>query len=482
MVDLLELTAIELGEAYRLRRVSPVEVTRAVLQAAEATQSTLNAFAVLNAEGALASAEQAERRWFRGAALSALDGVPISIKDNVYVEGMPTRFGSLAIPAERATGPDSPCAARLREAGVILFGKTTMPDYGHKMVTDSPLTGVTRNPWSVEHSPGGSSGGAAAAVAAGIGPIAIGTDGAGSIRIPAAWTGVFGLKSSLGRVPHHPRGAFGSYSHVGPMTRTVADAARVMKTITQPDARDWYSLPYSSIDYELLLAEDLRGTHVAFSSCLGLAVATDAEISRAVEQAATVFEALGARVELADPPAVDQCTLVADLHFTTAAAQLVSFLGARASLLDASLLALAEAGARVPASAVLDALAKRAELGTRVNQFFEHFDLVLAPVIPFGAPVLMQIDPNLVLPPLLTQWCNVTGLPAASICCGFSRDGLPIGLQIIGRRWDDVRVLCASYAYELARGQLSRLEGYRRAPLGCRSPHDNAPHSGVSGP
>jgi aspartyl-tRNA(Asn)/glutamyl-tRNA(Gln) amidotransferase subunit A len=453
VTELLRLTAVELFEVYRSHRASPVEVTHALLDLAESTQSTLNTLVVIDREGAVHSARESERRWQRDEPLSALDGVPISLKDNIHVEGMPTRFGSEAIVPAQTAGPDSPAAARLREAGAILFGKTAMPDHAHKMVTNSPLTGVTRNPWSLKHSPGGSSGGATAAVCAGLGPIAIGTDGAGSIRIPAAWTGTYGFKPSLGRVPHHPRGAYASLSHVGPICRNVTDAAHALTILSRPDSRDWYSLPYANINYEGLLTSDLRGVRVAFSPRLGLdSVAIDAQIAQAVERAAKVFESLGAAVERVDPPAMQECIDTTAVLFLCFSARLGRELGKRAELLDPSLLALIELGNRVTPQSIADASIRRGEIGSLLNGFFERFDLVLAPVTEFGPPAIDEIASRLDLKPMLTQWCNLTGLPAASIWCGNSSDGFPIGLQIIGKRWADAEVLRASYAYEQARG------------------------------
>lgn len=449
--DLLEFDACRLAEAYRVRRVSPVEVLQAVLNAAESTRATVNAFAVLDHEVSLAAARQSEQRWRSGAPLSVLDGIPISIKDNIYVQGMPTRFGSVAIPAAMTSGPDSPVVARLREAGAVIFGKTGMPDFAHKMVTDSPLTGITRNPLNLAVSPGGSSGGASAAVSAGLGPIAIGTDGAGSIRIPASWTGTYGLKPSLGRVPHHPRGAFGSYSHVGPITRNVADAARVMATLTRPDSRDWFALPYLPVDYERALNSGVRGARIAFSPRLGIrSLQVDSQIALAVERAAKAFQSLGAIVESRDPPCIDDCSEVANAHFAMCSARLVRQLGDKSTLLDPSLRRIAATGESLDRDAIVESMIRRSDLGTTLNAFFDDFDFLLAPVVPFSAPVLADIDPNVVLEPVMTQWCNVVGLPAASVPCGVTREGLPIGLQIVGRRWADAAVLAASHAFEQA--------------------------------
>lgn len=459
--EVLQLDAVGLEKAFRARQLSPLEVARAVLKAVEASQSTLNAFVAVEHEGALSAARESEKRWQHGAPLSPLDGVPVSVKDNIYVQGLPTRFGSRAIPESQVIGADSPSVARLREHGAIVFGKTTTPEYAHKMVTNSLLTGVTRNPWNLAHSPGGSSGGAAAAVSAGIGPIGICTDGAGSIRIPAAWTGTYGLKTSFGRVPHHPRGAFPSFSHVGPICRTVTDAARVLPVLCKPDARDWYSLPHTPEEYESTLGRSLRGVRVAFSPGLGMeSVRIDAQIVRAIEGAARVFESLGATVEAVDPPGMQECVDVCAIYFLSYSARLAGELGERAALLDPSFAALAEMGRQLPPSSMVDAEVRRGVVGSQINQFFERYDLVLAPATHLMPPALTQVDSIPDLRPMLTQWCNVTGQPAASICCGFSDDGLPIGLQIVGRRWAEGDVLRASYAYEQARGDLS---GARRS-------------------
>jgi aspartyl-tRNA(Asn)/glutamyl-tRNA(Gln) amidotransferase subunit A len=451
---LCDLDAAQLAAGFGAGSFSPVEVARAVLDAAEGTQATLNAFAWLDPDGALTAATGSEARWRAGAALGPYDGVPISVKDNLHVEGMPTRFGSLALPPERTRGPDSPAVARMREAGAVLFGKTSMPEFAHKMTTDSPLTGVTRNPHNQAHTPGGSSGGAGAAVAAGIGPLAIASDGAGSIRIPAAWTGLFGLKPSLGRVPHHPRGPLVSFSHVGPMTRTVADAARAMAILSLPDSRDWYSLPPEAFDPEAVLVETLAGVRIAFSPRLGLSdLSVDPEIEAAVAAAAAVFETLGAQVELADPPLVQDCARITDAHLVTFSAYTLRGLPEGAQV-DPSFRALADRAAELPPHAYLDATIDRGAVGSQINQFFERYDLVLSPVVPFGPPAVDGLDPMQVFDPLMTQWCNVTGLPAASVPCGVMQGGLPIGLQIVGRRFDDAGVLRASHAYEQARARV----------------------------
>lgn len=457
--DVLRLSAGDLVEAYTARRTSPVEVTRALLHAVQAAQESLNCFVEIDEPGALRAARVSEHRWLAGSPLSRLDGVPISFKDNLDMSGLRTRFGSLTTAHSPIAERDCPVAARLREAGAILFGKTTTPEFAHKMVTSSPLTGVTRNPWNLEHSPGGSSGGAAAAVCAGLGPIAIGTDGAGSIRIPAAWTGTFGFKPSLGRVPHHPRGAFAWFSHVGPICRNVADAVRVMTCISRPDARDWYSLPFENVSYEAALTRQLQDVRIALSPTLGLdGMRVDPDIRSAVEGAARVFTSLGATVELVDPPLMQDCIETVATLFLSLSTRLVEQTGTAG--VDPSLLALAELGAKLTSSQIVDASVRRGELGSRLNEFFERFDLVLAAVTPFDAPALAEVAARTDLRPMFTQWCNLLGFPAASVCCGMSSADLPIGLQVIGKRWGDVDVLRACYAYERARGPACRPGAY----------------------
>lgn len=461
--SLLRLSAGDLVEAYKARRTSPVELTRALLRAAQAAQESLNCFVEIDEPGALRAAQLSEQRWLGGSPLSPLDGVPVSFKDNLDMSGLRTRFGSLTTGQSQIAERDSPAAARLREAGAILFAKTTTPEFAHKMVTSSPLTGVTRNPWNVQHSPGGSSGGAAAAVCAGLAPIAIGTDGAGSIRIPATWTGTFGLKPSLGRVPHHPRGAFAWFSHVGPICRNVSDAARVMTYMTRPDARDWYSLPFENVSYEAALTRGLRDVRIALSPALGLSgVRVEPDIGSAVAGAAHVFTTLGATVELVDPPLMQECIDTVATLFLGLSARLVGQIGAEG--VDPSLIALGELGSKLTPQSIVEASVRRGELGSRLNEFFERFDLVLAPVTQFDAPALDEIAARTDLRPIFTQWCNLLGFPAASVCCGISSADLPIGLQVIGKRWADADVLRACYAYEQARGPVCRPGAYPWAP------------------
>src|SRR5213595_2733588 len=268
--DLCSLSATELLDAYRRHELSPVEVTRAVLERIEKLNPVLNAFNLVS-DRALDEAKASETRWLRGEPKGLLDGVPVSVKDILLTKGWPTLRGSKTVDAKGPWNDDAPCVARLREHGAVLLGKTTTPEFGWKGVTDSPLTGITRNPWNPAKTPGGSSGGAVAAVAAGMGPLAIGTDGGGSIRIPCSFTGLFGIKPSFGRVPAWPLSPFGTVAHVGPITRSVADAALMLNVLAQPDARDWHALPYERRDWRSGLDQDITDLRIAYSPDLGYA-------------------------------------------------------------------------------------------------------------------------------------------------------------------------------------------------------------------
>src|SRR5580698_3996955 len=285
--DVTRLSATELLGLYRRRELSPVEATRAVLARIDMQNAVTNAYCLVRDEEALASAKESEQRWQAAEPAGLLDGVPVSVKDLLLTSGWPTLRGSLTIDEAGPWTVDAPAVARLREHRAVLLGKTTTPEFGWKGVTDSPLTGVTRNPWDVSRTPGGSSGGAAAAVACGMGPLAVGTDGAGSIRIPASFCGIVGLKPTHGRVPVYPPSAFGTLSHVGPMTRTVADAALLLDVLGAPDARDPLALDRQAPVSGDLAAARVRGLRVAYSPALGY-VQVDPEVAAAAAGAAAV--------------------------------------------------------------------------------------------------------------------------------------------------------------------------------------------------
>ena len=318
ITDLTQASATELLALYRSGQASPTEAANAILDRIQRLNPVLNAFCHLAPEDTLAAAAASTSRWQRGTPCGPLDGVPAAVKDLILTKGWPTLRGSRTVDPNQAWDIDAPATARLREAGAVLLGKTTTPEFGCKGETNSPLTGITRNPWNTGKTPGGSSGGTAAAVAAGLGPIAIGTDGAGSVRIPAAFCGNFGLKPSFGRVPAYPLSPFGTVAHLGPHSMSVTDAALMMNVMKQPDARDWTALPPDATDYTIGLNDGIRGLRVAWSPTLGYATNVHPEIAAACEKAVRTLEALGARVEAVDPGFADPLDITTGLWFTAA--------------------------------------------------------------------------------------------------------------------------------------------------------------------
>jgi aspartyl-tRNA(Asn)/glutamyl-tRNA(Gln) amidotransferase subunit A len=451
--DLCALSATELLEGYRKHELSPVEVTRAVLERIERLNPVLNAYCLVS-DRALDDAKASQARWLAGQPQGLLDGVPVSIKDIILTKDWPTRRGSKTVDAKGPWNDDAPATARLREHGAILLGKTTTPEFGWKGVTDSPLSGITRNPWNAKKTPGGSSGGAAAALAAGMGALAVGTDGGGSIRIPCSFTGLFGLKPSFGRVPAWPLSPFGTVAHVGPMTRSVADAALMLNVLSLPDARDWYSLPYERRDWRTALDEGVTDLRIAFSPDLGYAK-VDPEVASLVRQALGVFRDLGAKVEEKNPGFADPDAIFRTLWFSGAAMLINGIPAEKRRLIDPGLLEVAAEGAKIPAAEILDAHMKRGALGTHMNLFHRDYDLLVTPTLACAA-----FDVGLEFPPGKSRWIdwtpftfpfNLTQQPASSIPCGVTREGLPVGLQLVGPRYADALVLRAARAYESAR-------------------------------
>src|SRR6266850_2796741 len=453
MADLCSLSATELLDGFRKHELSPVEVTRAVLERIEKLNPVLNAFNLVS-ERALDDARTSEARWLAGQPKGLLDGVPVSIKDIILTKGWPTLRGSKTVDPRGPWNDDAPATARLREHGAVLLGKTTTPEFGWKGVTDSPLTGITRNPWNPAKTPGGSSGGAAAALAAGMAPLAVGTDGGGSIRIPCSFTGLFGIKPSFGRVPAWPLSPFGTVAHVGPMTRTVSDAALMLNVLALPDARDWHALPYDARDYRTALEHGVRDLRVAWSPDLGYAK-VDEEVASIVRKAVKVFEELGARVE-EKHPGFDNPEPVFRTHwFSGAAFLLKDFSAEKKKLLDPGLLEVAQQGAKITAAELLDAQMKRGALGTHMNLFHRDYDLLVTPTLAVAA-----FDAGRECPPGKARWIdwtpfsypfNLTQQPAASIPCGVTKAGLPVGLHLVGPRYADALVLRAARAFETAR-------------------------------
>ena len=452
-IDLCSLSATELLHLYRTRQASPVEATKAVLARIEKLNPVLNAFNLVAADLALAAAKLSEARWMRGEPNGLVDGVPVSIKDLLLARGWPTLRGSKTVDAKGPWNDDAPCVARLREHGAVLLGKTTTPEFGWKGVTDGPLTGITRNPWDPARTPGGSSGGGAAAVAAGMGPLTVGTDGGGSIRIPCSFTGLFGLKPTFGRVPAWPLSPFGTVAHVGPMTRTVTDTALMLNVLSLPDARDWLALPHDPRDYRIGLDEGVRGLRIAYSANLGYAQVDD-DVAAIVKAAALRFAELGARVEERDPGFEDQGPVFATHWFSGAAYLLRNFTSEQKAMMDQGLVEVAAQGAKISMLETIDAAQKRGALGALMNRFHQDYDLLLTPTLPLAAFEAGREVADVVKERRWTDWSpfsypfNLTQQPSASIPCGFTKSGLPVGLHIVGPRYADALVLRAARAFE----------------------------------
>lgn len=453
--DLCYMPAADLVAAYRTGKLSPVEVTQALLKRIAVINPKLNAYNLVDAESALGDAKASEARWKAGKPLGPIDGVPASIKDIILTKGWPTLRGSKTVDPQQDWSQDAPVTARLREAGCVILGKTTSPEFGWKGVTDSPLTGITRNPWNPDLTPGGSSGGASAQVAAGLGQLAVGTDGGGSIRIPAGFTGIAGLKPSFGRVPAAPLSPFGTVAHLGPMTQTVRDAALMLREMARPDARDWFALPYQDVDYTANLAEGVKGVKIAYSPTLGFAK-VDPEILTAVDAAAKQFAALGATVEQVDPGFADPIDIFHIHWFLGAFNATMALPPEKFALLDPGLQKTVEAGAKITTREYLQAQNERGKLGVRMREFHEEYDLLLTPslaVLPFTAG---RLAPEGMGDAYWTEWTpftypfNLTQQPGLSIPCGFSKSGLPISLQLVGPMHGDALVLRAGAAYEAA--------------------------------
>lgn len=447
--------ATELLGRFRSRELSPVESAEAALEQIERYDSRLNAFCLVDRETTLAEARASEERYRRGETAGLLDGVPVAVKDVFLTRGWPTLRGSSLADPQGPWRDDAPSVAALRRHGAVFVGKTTTPELGWKAVTDSPLTGVTRNPWDPRLTPGGSSGGSSVAITCGMATLALGTDGGGSIRIPAAFCGHPGLKPTWGRVPHWPTPPYGALAHAGPMARTVADNALMLQVITEPDPRDWAALPPESVDYVAATSGDLRGLRIAFTPDLGYA-AVHPDVRAAVGQAAEVLSGLGAHVEEASPGFEDPIETFSTLWFAGAAYVVRNHTPEQRRALDPGLAEITAEGGSRPLLDYLAAAARRDELGARMSMFHETFDLLVTPTVS-----IPPFEAGLEVPPSWphrrwTSWAqfsypfNITQQPAASVPCGFTDDGLPIGLQIIGRKYADALVLRAAHAFETA--------------------------------
>lgn len=455
MSDLTELTAVELLTGYRDGTVSPVDATQAALDAIDTDNNEVNAFVFIKADSALREARASEARWRSGQPLGPGDGVPTSIKDIFYTRDWPTLRGTNLINADSVWDQDAPCVARLRETGAVLVGKTTTPEFAWKGVTDSLRFGSTGNPRAQGLTSGGSSGGSATAVGLGMGPWSVGTDGGGSVRIPAAFTGTVAIKPTYGLVPMFPASPFGTLAHAGPMTRTVEDTALLLDVITGFDSRDWSALPTPAGSFLDGLNDGVRGMRIAFSPTLGFGT-NEPEIDRLVRTAAEVLAEAGAIIEEVDPGIQDPVEAFHVLWFAGAAKVLEAYGPKAISQVDPGLRRSIEEQGEISASDFLGATAARMELGVKMGRFHETYDLLLTPTLPIAAFPRDRDAPEGWHSPNWTSWTpytypfNMTQQPAISVPCGFTEVGLPAGLQIIGPRHADHKVLRAAQTYEKA--------------------------------
>lgn len=469
MTDLTRLPASDLRERIATRKVSPVELTEAVLARAEKLQPVLNCFITLVPEQARAAARAAEDAVIQGRPLGLLHGIPFAAKDLVNTAGVRTTFGSLLyennVPTE-----DAVCAARVKAAGGILFGKTTTPEFGHKSLTDAPLFGRTRNAWSAKHTSGGSSGGAAVAVAAGIGPIGIATDGGGSTRIPAAINGMVGLKQSNGVIPHSQvADAFGNYTYVTPMTRTVMDTALMLQAMAGPHPSDPWSIGVEPKDYlAAARAEgDLKGKRILYSATLGNTLVAK-DVRAAFERSLVRLRELGAElIELTDA-LPDMGTAWKVINHTTWKARFDEMIRRDGNRMTPSLVRQVAEAADWSGADYQRAMFQRADLFRMVQDWFETADYLVTPTTSRTA---LPIDQDLFDPIIIdgteagelrrnwfpyTMPFNITGHPALSLCNGYDSEGLPISLQIVGRFRDEASVLRAAALYEASERWLDR--------------------------
>ncbi|WP_375309903.1 amidase [Bradyrhizobium sp. A5] len=470
--DLCFLSAVELREQIHGKKISPVEVTRAVLARAEALQPELNCFITLCGEEAMEEARAAERKVMAGEPLGLLHGVPVTVKDIVNTRGVKTTFGTVPY-KDNVPTEDAVAVAKLRAAGAILIGKTTTPEFGSKCLTDSPLFGRTRNAWSAERSSGGSSGGAAVAVASGIAPLAIATDGGGSTRIPAACNGVVGLKQSNGVIAHSQAlDAFGNQTYVTPMTRDVADTALMMQAMAGEDSCDPWSIGVPVPDFISSAAPrgDLRGQKILFcASPPGRPVSAD--VAASFKASLDRLASLGAELEEFSGEGFDVEPIWRAINHTVWRTRFAKLVAEHGDVLSEAFVKQVALATNVSGVAYQEAMFARTALFRRVQSLLARGNFLAMPTITRTA---LPIDQDLFgtieidgarfdsVRPHWFPWTmpfNMTGHPAISLPCGFGRDGLPIGLQLVGRFRADAELLRASALFEASHDLLSRRPG-----------------------
>ncbi|WHO82751.1 amidase [Rhizobium leguminosarum] len=450
--ELCLLDAATLAKAYRDRSLSPVDVAKATLERAATINADFNAFTFLDDKGALAAAEASAKRWAAGEPLSEVDGVPTTVKDIVWVEGWSVRYGSATTPPQ-PFAEDAPSVALMRKAGLVFIGQTTTPEFGWKAITDSGLCGITRNPWDATKTPGGSSGGAAVAAAVGAGVFHLGTDGGGSIRIPASFTGIVGFKPTFGRVPAYPASSFGTVAHVGPMTRSATDAAAMLKAMSGRDLRDWFQ-GSGVLDTLDGATGDLAGKRIGYWS-KPPAGDVDPEVAAAINAVVEKIRAAGAVVEPVDLPGENLLQLFHHHWFSGAAMRLSLIPECARAGIDPGFLEIAAEGAAYGSTELVAAQGKRAHFGGAMDRLLADYDYLVSPgtAIPaFDAGLEVPAGSNYAR---WTEWAgfsfpiNLSQQPAAVIPAGLTAAGLPIGLQVIGARGHDASVLSASASLEV---------------------------------
>lgn len=448
--------AFEIAEQIRTKRLSPVEYMQAVLSRIEQYEPRVNAFVCLAADQAMDAAKRAEAALTRGQPVGPLHGVPVTIKDLANTKDLPTQHGSKIFAGHQPV-EDTPLVTRLQAAGAIVLGKTTTSEFGWTGVSHSPLTGITHNPWKFGYNAGASSAGAGAAAAAGFGPLHQGSDGAGSIRMPSHFCGVFGLKPSFGRVPAYPVAVGDFTSHNGPMTRTVADSALMLEVMAGPHPLDFTSLEAAPAAYVDRLHEGIKGKRIAFSPDLGHA-RVDPDVAELVRKAVARFSELGAVVDEVPTPWASEGPELIRFFWAAHMTRLARYLEKWEPEMDPGLVACINAAQNYSVSQYQEARERKMAYVAAIHRWFEDWDFLLTPsvsVAAFPAELLMpkhwpQHDWDWVMWAEFSYPFNMSWNPAASIPCGFNADGLPVGLQIVGRRFDDLGVLQASAAFEQA--------------------------------
>lgn len=452
--DPLTFSVLGLQRSYAKGDLSPVDVVSACLDRINELDPVLNAFVGIDADAAYTQARESEQRWHSQRTLGPLDGIPAVIKDTMAFAGWPTRKGSQQTDPEKISSQDAPAAARLRESGAVFLGKTTTPEFGWKGVGDSPLTGITRNPWDTERTTGGSSAGSAAAVASGMTVLATGTDGGGSVRMPAAFCGIFGLKPTFSLIPIYPPSTGGTLSHVGPMTRTVTDAAAMMEVIARADSREVYPVPDDPRPWVSDLDRGINGVRIAYSPDYGYAH-VDPRIAAAVDTAVGVLADAGAVVDVIDPPFSDPREEFCTIWDGMLSMALWDVPTERLAHSDPGLVATLERGRGLTAHDYLIAEGSRLRLADSLGKLFASYDLLVSPqmptvALPVGTDVWDSQQTH------WTEWTpftyphNLSRCPAASVPVGLTDDGLPMAMQIVGRHFEDRLVMRASRAYEKA--------------------------------